>query len=61
MLPEAELSFSYLTTFRYVDDDGKKQNVQGAQGGPETQYKLVYLLKFDTYVSKVAVLKKMLL
>ena len=45
--PEAEASFTFMTTFRYVDDAGKKQSVQGNQGGPETQYKLVYLIRFD--------------
>jgi hypothetical protein len=46
---KAEHSFSFLTTFRYVDDDGNKQSVSGAQGGAETQYKLVYLLPWKDY------------
>lgn len=25
--PAAEISFTYMTTFRYIDDDGKKQSV----------------------------------
>lgn len=62
MWPEAAFSFSYLTTFRYVDDDGKKHSVTGPQGGSnsETQYKVVYLIKFDSFVKKINALQKML-
>ena len=62
MWPEAEFSFSYLTTFRYVDDDGKKHSVTGPQGGSnsETQYKVVYLIQFDSFVKKINALQKML-
>lgn len=28
--PGAEFAFTYMTTFRFIDDDGKKQSVQGA-------------------------------
>ena len=52
--PGAEFSFTYMTTFRFIDDDGKKQSVQGAQGGPETQYKVVYLIKYDQFVKRIS-------
>ena len=60
MWPEAVLSFPFETTFRSVDAEGNKINVMGNMGGNENQYKLVYLLKFDTFVKSLASLQKML-
>ena len=62
MWPDAVASFTFLTTFRYVDDDGKKHSVTGPQGGSnsETQYKVVYLIKFENFVKKIGALQKML-
>ena len=60
MWPEAVLSFPFETTFRSVDADGKKINEMGNLVGNENQYKLVYLLKFDTFVKCLAKLQKMI-
>ena len=60
MWPAAEHSFTFMTTHKMTDEEGRKQYIQGSRGGPETQYKLVYLIRFGEYVKKVAGLKKML-
>jgi hypothetical protein len=60
--PEAEASFTYMTTFRVTDDDGNKQSVQGVvNGGNETQFKLVYIIKMATYLKQVQLLQKMMM
>ena len=52
--PKAEISFNFQSSFKNVADDGKKSYVQGATesvgGGSETQYRLIYLIKWDQYV-----------
>ena len=57
--PESDVSFTYMSTFRYVDDDGKKQTYQGSQGGKEIQYRLVYLIPFKKYLAKIKTLNGM--
>ena len=52
--PKAEISFNFQSSFKDVADDGKKSYTQGATehvgGGSETQYRLIYLIKWDQYV-----------
>ena len=49
----AEFSFNYMSTFKEVADDGKKNFIQGAcsqaGGGKETQFRLVFLIKWQDY------------
>ena len=46
----AEVSFSFKTIFRETLEDGtKKAIVGGGQNAPETQYKLIYLIKWSEY------------
>jgi len=47
----ADISFAFKTTFRDVDEEGNKISIVGG-GGPESHYKLVYLIKFSEYVKK---------
>ena len=46
----ADHSFCYQGTFKEVDDEGNKSYIQGpnsqAGGGKETQYRLIYLIKW---------------
>jgi len=57
--PASTVSFSYLTTFREVDDEGNKISIQGNRGESETHYKLIYLIDFKTYQQKIMSLSKM--
>lgn len=53
----AEVSFSYMTTFRETMEDGNKQNFTGGNGA-ETHYKLIYLIKFSEYEKRINELAK---
>lgn len=53
-LRSAEAQFSFKTIFRETMDDGtKKVIVGGGKNAPETQYKLVYLIKYSAYENRV--------
>jgi len=57
----AEASFAFKTTFRETLEDGTKKNiVGGGQGAPETQYKLVYLIKYSEYQKRARELQAFL-
>ena len=54
LLRQSEASFSFKTIFRETLEDGTKKNIAGGgQGAPETQYKLVYLIKYSEYQKRV--------
>lgn len=57
----SEICFHYLSTFKEVADDGSKSFIQGAcaqaAGGKETQFRLVYLIKWSEYKRLVPGLK----
>lgn len=53
LIPEAIVSFEFLTTFTDVNQEGKKVTYQGNRGESETQYRLVYLLEYKRYVEKI--------
>lgn len=59
--PEAEASFTFVTTFRQLDDEGKKINITGSTNAFETQYKLVYLVKWQSYLKKLQALQKLVM
>jgi hypothetical protein len=49
-LRHAEVSFSFKTIYRETLADGtKKSVVGGGNNAPETQYKLIYLIKYSEY------------
>jgi hypothetical protein len=56
LIPEAIVSFEFLTTFTDVNQEGKKVTYQGNRGESETQYRLVYLLEYKRYVEKIQAL-----
>ena len=56
MIPEAIVSFEFLTNFTDVNQEGKKVTYQGNRGESETQYRLVYLLEYKRYVEKIQAL-----
>lgn len=49
----ADICIDFLSTFKEVNDDGMKKYIQGAcsqaGGGTETQFRLIYLLKWSEY------------
>ena len=49
----SELVFNFLTTFKEMKEDGSSTFIQGAcaqaGGGKETQFRLIYLLKWSEY------------
>ena len=53
LLPEAAVSFEFLTTFTDIDAEGKKVSYQGNRGESETQYRLIYLLDYKRYCDKI--------
>jgi hypothetical protein len=53
----AEVSFSFKTIFRETTEEGKKINIIGGNGGPETHYKLIYLIKYSEYEKRGKELK----
>ena len=62
MLGEAECSFAFPATFRSTDEEGGKINVVGrSAGSSETQFRLVYLIKWQKYLQKMKVLQKLVL
>ena len=62
LLPEAECSFSFITTFRSTDEEGNKVSLKGMHpGGTENQFKLVYLVKWAAYWKQVEKLQKTML
>lgn len=53
-LRSAEISFSFKTIFRETMADGTKKSISGGgQGAPETQYKLIYLIKYSEYEKRI--------
>jgi len=48
---EAECSFSFMSTFKVFDDENKKSWKEGINGtnNNETQYRLIYLIKWSRY------------
>ncbi len=48
----AEICFSYKTTFRETMQDGTKKNIVGG-GGSETHFKMIYLIKFSEYEKRL--------
>jgi len=60
LLASAECSFTYLSTFREVDEEGKKHNFLGSFGnGLEKQYRIIYLISAKNYFAKIAGLSKL--
>jgi hypothetical protein len=60
LLASADMSFTYLSTFREIDEDGKKHNYLGSFGtGLEKQYRIVYLISAKNYYAKIAGLSKL--
>lgn len=60
-LRSAELSFSFKTTFRETLADGTKLNiVGGGSKAPETQYKLIYVIKYSEYERRTKEIKAFL-
>jgi hypothetical protein len=59
---QADVSFAFKTTFREVDENGKKISMVGelGSGNPEIHYKLIYLVKYSEYVKQLPELKKYL-
>jgi hypothetical protein len=49
----ADVSFSFKTTFREVDEDGNKISIVGGNEG-EIHYKLVYVIKYSEYVKRIS-------
>ncbi|TNV78286.1 hypothetical protein FGO68_gene12590 [Halteria grandinella] len=53
-LRSAESHFSFKTIFRETMEDGtKKVIVGGGKNAPETQYKLVYLIRYSAYENRI--------
>jgi hypothetical protein len=60
LLASADLSFTYLSTFREIDEEGKKHNFLGSFGnGLEKQYRVIYLISAKNYYAKIAGLNKL--
>lgn len=60
-MKHAEVSFSFKTIFRETLEDGtKKSIVGGGASAPETQYKLIYIIKYSEYEKRSKELQKFL-
>lgn len=56
----AEISFAYKTTFKETLADGSTKIVTGGGNGPETHYKMIYLIKNSEYEKKLKDLPRFL-
>ena len=57
--PASEVSFTFKGTFRYLDAEGNKQSYTGSQDGKEVQHRLIYLIKYDSYLREIKKLPSM--